>query len=91
MAASKPVVCLNTGGPGTHIKSEWGFKINPESPGAAATELAQTLELLYKDKQLRTSLGEAGRARAENEYHWDRLGDRLMNIYQQALQSKIRS
>jgi len=91
MAASKPVVCLNTGGPGTHIKSEWGFKINPDFPRTATTELAQALELLYKDKQLRTSLGEAGRARAENGYHWDRLGDRLMDIYQKALQSNIRS
>ena len=87
MAASKPVVCLNTGGPGTHINQECGFKITPESPGAAATELARALELLYKDRELCTSLGKAGRARAEDEYHWDRLGDRLMDIYQQALQT----
>ena len=91
MAASKPVVCLNTGGPGTHIKSEWGFKINPESPGATVKELARALELLYKDKELCTSLGKAGRARAEDEYHWDKLGDRLMDIYQQALQAKSSS
>ena len=91
MAAGKPVVCLNTGGPGTHIKSDWGFKISPVSPGSAATELARALELLYEDRQLCADLGRAGRARAEGEYHWDRLGDRLMEIYQQALQAKSSS
>ena len=88
MAAGKPVVCLNTGGPGTHINQECGFKIRPESPEASASELARALENLYEDKGLRTSLGEAGRARAEGEYHWDKLGDRLMDIYQQALQAE---
>ena len=91
MAAGKPVVCLDTGGPGTHINQECGFKITPVSPDSAATELALALGQLYEDEALRISLGKAGRTRAESEYHWDRLGDRLMDIYQQALQPKINS
>ena len=91
MAAGRPVVCLNTGGPGTHINQDCGFKIKPESPDSAATELARALGRLYKDEELRATLGRAGRARAEGEYHWDKLGDRLMAIYRQALQAKTSS
>ena len=85
MSAGKPVICLDTGGPGTHIDKGWGIKITPVSPEAAATQLAEALGSLYRDEGLRKSLGKAGRARAESDYHWDRLGERLMDIYQRAL------
>jgi glycosyltransferase involved in cell wall biosynthesis len=44
MAAGKPVVCLDTGGPGMHITDDWGFKIIPRSPRDAVLELASALE-----------------------------------------------
>jgi len=47
--------------------------------------MAKGLEKLYLDKELRISLAKAARERAEKEYHWDRLGERLFKIYQQVL------
>ena len=85
MAAAKPVVCLDTGGPGTHITSECGLKITPDSPKRAVENLANALEKLYSDKELRLRLGRAGREKATEFYLWDRLGERLMDIYQGAL------
>jgi len=85
MAAGKPVVCLDTGGPGMHITDAWGLKIAPSSPKDAVHKLASALERLYLDQDLRQRLGQAARERAENFYHWDKLGEQLMEIYEKAL------
>jgi len=88
MAAGKPVVCLDTGGPGMHISKECGIKIAPRTPEHAVHELAGALERLYLDEGLRHKLGKAAREKAEQEYHWDRLGARLMETYGEALDAE---
>jgi len=85
MSAAKPVVCLDIGGPGLHITEVCGIKITPTSPADTAQNLADALERLYLDKDLRVKLGEAARERVQQLYHWDRLGERLMEIYQPLL------
>ena len=82
MSAAKPVVCLDAGGPGLHITEDCGIKVTPTSSPETAQNLADSLERLYLDKDLRVKLGEAGQQRARELYHWDRLGERLMEIYQ---------
>lgn len=89
MAAGKPVVCLDTGGPGMHVTAESGVKIKPGSPESAVDELAKALERLYLDKHWRSDLGRAAKERAELEYHWDRLGERLLAVYQQAIDQDV--
>jgi len=88
MSAGKPVVCLDTGGPGMHISEEYGVKIAPISSCQAIHELADALERLYLDEELRLKLGAAARQKAERDYHWDRLGERLMEIYAQVIPTK---
>jgi glycosyltransferase involved in cell wall biosynthesis len=85
MASGIPVICLNTGGPGFHIQDEWGIKIEPKSPEYAINEMAKALERLYLDKDLRLRLGQAARKRAEEFYLWDRLGEKMQGIYEEAL------
>ena len=84
MAMGRPVICLDTGGPGMHVTSQCGVKINPISPVQAVDEMAAALERLYEDEELRRGLGRAAKDRAERIYHWDRLGDRLSEIYRDA-------
>lgn len=86
MCAGKPTVCLDTGGPGMHITDECGIKVAPRSPTHTVRELAEALERLYLDKDLRQRLGDSARQRAEQLYHWDRLGERLLDIYEIALE-----
>jgi glycosyltransferase involved in cell wall biosynthesis len=85
MAASKPVICLDVGGPGFHVTDKWGVKVTPHSPEQAEGEMAAALERLYLDKELRYRMGRAARERAERFYHSDRLGERMQQIYEQAL------
>ena len=85
MAAGKPVICLDAGGPGTHVTEECGIKITASSPEEAVHQLAGALERLHQKETLRLELGRAARERALQVYHWDRLGERLMEIYQRAV------
>jgi len=85
MSVAKPVVCLDIGGPGLHITEECGLKIKPTSSQETIQDLADALERLYLDECLRVKLGMAGHERARELYHWDRLGERLMEIYQPIL------
>jgi glycosyltransferase involved in cell wall biosynthesis len=88
MGLGKPVICLDTGGPGMHITNECGVKIAPESPEQAAREIAEALEDLCQNEDRRLELGQAARKRAEDLYLWDKLGDRLTDIYDQAINQK---
>ncbi len=89
MACGKPVIGLNIGGPGFHIKKEWGIKIEPKNPGYTIQEMAKALEKLCLDGELREKMGEAGRRRTEEFYLWERLGDQLQRIYQEVLPGEL--
>jgi glycosyltransferase involved in cell wall biosynthesis len=83
MAAGKAVICMDLAGPGTHITEECGIKIPARSPEETNALMDQALERLYQDRPLCVRMGQAGRARAEQVYRWDHLGDRLSKIYQE--------
>jgi glycosyltransferase involved in cell wall biosynthesis len=85
MAASKPVICMDLAGPGVHVTEDCGIKIPPRSPDNTVELMAQALERLYQDGELRAKMGQAGRARAEQVYRWDHLGERLLKIYEEVL------
>ncbi len=85
MASSIPVIGLDSGGPGYHIRPEWGFRIKPVSSGFVAAEIAKSLETLYGNPALKLSMGEAARRRAEEFYLWDRHGERIQNIYERII------
>ncbi len=85
MAAGKPVVCLDIGGPGLHVMDETGIKVPAGAPEQAVRDLARALEKLHADRALCVRLGSAARARAEQFYHLDRLGERLEQVYRRAL------
>jgi len=81
MAAGKPVVCMDIAGPGFHIDKNCGIKIKPEYPDQAVRDIALSLEKLYFNEQLRGNLGARARDKAQTEYNWDNLGNKLQKIY----------
>lgn len=85
MAAAKPVICMDLGGPGLHVTKECGIKVPAHCPDEAIELMAQALERLYQDVELRVKMGKGARARAEQVYTWDQLGERLLQIYGEVL------
>ena len=67
-----------------HVTEDSGIKVVATSLERSVMEMAEALERLYLDRGLRDSMGKAARDRAIGVYHWDRAGERLMEIYQRA-------
>src|SRR5579862_184613 len=79
MAAGRPVLCLDIGGPGLQVTAQTGIKIPANSPEQAIVEMANSMEQLALDPELRIRMGEAGRERVRDLFAWDRKGDWLQN------------
>jgi len=63
MAAGRPVLCLNLGGPATQVTAETGFKCNVASPATAIADLGAAMTTVARDRALRDLLGKGGRKR----------------------------
>jgi glycosyltransferase involved in cell wall biosynthesis len=83
MAAGRPVVCFDLGGPAVQVTSEVGFKLPARSPEEAVTLMAMTLETLSRDITLRHRLGENARERMRKEFTWDNKAQFLIKLYAQ--------
>lgn len=85
MAVGRPVICFDLAGPGFHIDQSCGIKIKANNPKQSIEDMMKALEKLYLDKDLRLKLGKGAREKAEKEYDWDKLGNRLSDIYRKVL------
>ena len=89
LAAGKPVICMDLAGPGMHVTENCGIKISPQSPEQTVEGITEALDCLYRDRERLTRMGKAARQRVEEAYVWDKLGDRLLGIYENVLGVKI--
>lgn len=85
MAAGCPCVVLDSGGPGFHVKPEWGFLIKPSIPEKVVEETANAFWKLYSDANLRFRLGRNARKRVEDYYLWSKLAQRMYGIYKEVV------
>jgi glycosyltransferase involved in cell wall biosynthesis len=82
MACGTPVIGSNVGGIKTTVShGKTGFLVPPRDPDAVAERLAY----LYANPELRRSLGQAARRRAEERFTWPKVVDRLVRLYYQVL------
>ncbi len=89
MAAGRPVICLDLGGPAEIVDDATGFRVRAEKPGRAVEELACAMRQLDEDRALLHTMGVAARARAQSEHHWEKKGQRLAELYRLAYE-KVR-
>lgn len=85
MAAGRPVICLDLGGPALQVTAATGIKIPATSPEQVIRGIVVALERLATDVLARALLGQAGRARIEQEFNWQKLGDRMALVYARLL------
>jgi glycosyltransferase involved in cell wall biosynthesis len=89
MAAGRPVICLDLGGPALQVTEETGIKIPAISPSQAIADLSVAMEELARDPARRARLGQAGRARVSRLYNWEEKGKYLADLYDQAVSAKL--
>jgi glycosyltransferase involved in cell wall biosynthesis len=86
MACARPVVATDAGGLQYLVPDGGGRKVSPGDPAALATALRE----LLGDAGLRRAMGSRNRALVEERYAWPRVGDRLEDLYREALRQPRR-
>ena len=82
MAAGRPILCLDLGGPGVQVSPKTGIKISAINPQQAVIDLAQGMIDLAQNSQLRFQLGQAGRKMVSEQYNWEAKGQEITKLYQ---------
>ena len=85
MAAGRPVLCLDLGGPAFQVTEETGIKVPATSPEQVVSDLAAAMTRLAGDSALRVRLGIAARQRVLEHFDWSGKGDWLSGVYRQVL------
>jgi starch synthase len=82
MACGTPVVASRVGGiPEVVVDGETGWLVEPGDPAA----LAEALRRALADPERARRMGEAGRRRVEAHFSWDRIAERTLEVYRQAI------
>jgi glycogen synthase len=88
MACGTPVVASRVGGiPEVVVDGETGWLVEPGEPAALGAALRRALA----DPERARRMGEAGRRRVESHFSWDRIADRTLGVYQDAIESHRRT
>lgn len=87
MAMGKPVIATAWGGPADYVDDTCGILIAPASREAMVEGFAVAMGKIAGDRNLRESLGRAGRARVVAEYDWQIKIDRMLAIYRRVMAS----
>jgi glycosyltransferase involved in cell wall biosynthesis len=90
MAAGRPVICLDLGGPALQVTEETGFKIPACAPEQVIEDMAEAMKRLAKDAKLRRKMGEEARRRVGKEFSWNTRGQQLQEIYSYLMKYFIR-
>jgi glycosyltransferase involved in cell wall biosynthesis len=86
MAARKPIICLDVGGPGVQVTKEAGIKIAASNPEQTIMQLAEAMIRLASDNELRRQMGEAGRAHVISQYTCGHKIDQQLVYYAEAVE-----
>jgi glycosyltransferase involved in cell wall biosynthesis len=85
MAMGRPVIATAWGGPVDYLDANCGFLIEPTSRPALIAGFATAMQQLIDSPDLRAAMGEAGRARLERDFEWNRKIDRILDIYESCI------
>jgi len=82
MAAGRPVVCLDLGGPALQVTEETGIKVPAISPEQVVPDLAAALYKLASDPELHARLSLGAQKRVEEHFNWDKKGRLMAKLYE---------
>ncbi len=83
MAAGRPVICLDLGGPAAQVNSETGIKVSAFHPAQSVNELSAAMVHLATNHHLCLHMGRAGQQRVRDFYSWEAKGKQFASIYEE--------
>jgi glycosyltransferase involved in cell wall biosynthesis len=85
MAAKRPVICLDLGGPGQQVTDKAGIKAMAINPEQAIHEMSQAMIKLAYNHDLIRQMGRAGYDHVCESYSWQNKGQYLSDLYQRSV------
>jgi glycosyltransferase involved in cell wall biosynthesis len=85
MAAGRPVICLDLGGPASQVTEETGFKIAAGRSEEVIQKIAEAISRLGSNPQECRLMGAAARFRARANYSWAMKGQALATMYDEVV------
>jgi glycosyltransferase involved in cell wall biosynthesis len=82
MAAGKPVVCLDFGGPGSMVSDLSGIRVKVSDCEEVVASLARALERLASDPGLRAMAGKEAVKLVRDRYCWEKKTNLIESIYE---------
>lgn len=82
MAAGKPILCLDLGGPSELVTTETGIKVAAHQPEQAVQDLASAMVKLAGDPDSCQQMGRAGQQKVRDRYSWEAKGKHFAELYQ---------
>lgn len=88
MAAGRPVVCLDLGGPALQVTPDTGIEVPAVKCDQVVTDLSVAFSRLADDPAFRITLGRAARERVADHFTWDKYGEWMSRVYCSAQTSR---
>lgn len=85
MAAGRPVICLDLGGPGVQVTAETGYKVSACNRDKAVEDLAAAMHRLATNPDLLLEMGQAGQQMIKETYNWDAKVKFQIGMYEKIL------
>lgn len=85
LAARRPVVCLDLGGPALQVPGGAGLRVAAHTPAQAVADLRSALTALAADPARRRRMGEAGHDHVRRHAPWAAKAARLAALYAEVL------
>ena len=87
LAAGRPVICLDLGGPALQVTPDSGIKVSAVSPAQAVNDLATAMKDLALSPRRFESMSRSARLRVRESLAWDVKGEQLVAMYHSVVKS----
>jgi glycosyltransferase involved in cell wall biosynthesis len=87
MAAGRPVICLDLGGPAEQVTPQTGFLALAHTPEQSIRDMSKAMVQMAKDVNLRIEMGQAGQKRVRELFSWEGKGKLFAQVYQELTSS----
>jgi len=89
MAAGLPVIATDWGGPAEYVDETCGILVPPDSRDSLVAGLADAMQRLALNPELRRQMGQAGSSKIERFYTWDAKIERIIDFYREAVRTTV--
>lgn len=89
MAAGLPVICVDAGGPAYAVTEGCGIKIPLANKENMTANLVEAIDRLLFQPTLRHNMGSKAQQRFLDEFTWDKVIQKMMQLYQDTLKEVL--